>query len=194
MAMQYTCDFCGEPIEDDDTFAEMNVTGDVWESSGSSSRYVYRAWIGHYHTRPGHDSPSCYRRVLDSISAQAGNKARSEASIRKDAEDAWRRLSRDRRESLVFQVLGDRRLVIREITAGMNAELGYPQQEGRHNPRAVCESEVGNLVKRMLREGQLQREAETFNKTHTRYRYSRRRDLDGPIADLERAYNAEGGA
>lgn len=44
----------------------------------------------------------------------------------------------------------------------------------------------------MLRAGQLEREAETFNKTHMRYRYSRKRTLDGPIVELEQAYQ-EGG-
>ena len=105
-----------------------------------------------------------------------------------DAEAAWKRMPRERRETLVLHVLGDDRLVIREITGRMNAELGYPQSEGESRVRALYGSEVTNLVKRLWREGQLEREAETFKVNHTRYRYSRRRGLDGPIADLERAF------
>jgi hypothetical protein len=47
---------------------------------------------------------------------------------------------------------------------------------------------------RLLREGQVERQAERFNKSHTRYRYSCRRALEGPIADLDRAYRDDGEA
>jgi hypothetical protein len=110
---------------------------------------------------------------------------------RGEAEGVWRRVPRDRRDSLVLEVLGDERLIIREITERMNAALGYPESrdaDGYRSPCAVYQCEIQNLVARLLRDGQLEREPETFNKTHMRYRYSRKQALDGPIVDLERAY------
>ncbi len=74
-------------------------------------------------------------------------------------------MPRERRETLVLHVLGDDRLVIREITGRMNAELSYPQSESESRVRALYGSEVTNLVKRLWRESQLEREAETFKST-----------------------------
>jgi ribonuclease D len=105
-----------------------------------------------------------------------------------EATDAWRRTPAAARESLLLRVLGDERLILRQLTSRLNAELGYPTGKGC----SVYENNVRNLATRMLRAGQLEREAETFNKTHTRYRYFRKRTLEGPIIDLERTYQ-EGG-
>jgi hypothetical protein len=78
------------------------------------------------------------------------------------------------------------------MTKRMNRELGFPEPErGTYAPRAVYGNELRALVMRLFRDGQLKREAETFNKTHTRYRYFRRRGLEGPIVDLEQAYHDE---
>jgi hypothetical protein len=97
----------------------------------------------------------------------------------READEAWRRMPAAGRESLLLGVLGAEMLIIRELVSRMNAELGYPSG-GR--ARAVCEGNVRSLVTRMHRAGQLEREAETFNKTHTRYRYFRKHALDAPEA------------
>jgi hypothetical protein len=98
--------------------------------------------------------------------------------------DVWRLMPRARRESLLFTALGDERLTIREIALRMNAQLGYAPED-----RVVPEYETRPLVRRLFRNGHVEREPETFNKTRTRYRYFRKRGLAGPIVDLERAYH-----
>lgn len=118
-----------------------------------------------------------------------------EVTIR-EASEAWRRVRRDERERLVSKVLGEGRLLIRELTERINAALGYPEstdEDGYRSARAVYESEIRNLVVRLVRDGQLEREPEPFE-GKIRYRYSRKRGLDGPIADLERAYRDDGEA
>jgi hypothetical protein len=102
-------------------------------------------------------------------------------------------MQRERRESLLFQVLGDERLILRELTSRLNAELGTPDHEPYSALVAepVYQGNVRSLVMRMFHAGQLERVAESF-KNKTRYRYFRKRGLDGPIVDLERAYH-EGG-
>ncbi len=104
----------------------------------------------------------------------------------REAKDAWRQISAAARESLLLNALGDERLLIREIAARMNAELGFSREKATC---AVSDYEVRPLIKRMLRDGLLERAPETFNKTHTRYRYSRCRGLAGPIVELEQAYH-----
>jgi hypothetical protein len=81
-----------------------------------------------------------------------------------EAQDAWKRIPRERRESLLLHVLGDERLILRELTSRLNAELGSPDRTdavGRTvpgwSPIAVYEGNVRNLVRRMNRAGQLDR-------------------------------------
>jgi hypothetical protein len=105
--------------------------------------------------------------------------AKREEKEWREADEAWRRIPTAARESLLLGVLGAERLIIRELASRMNAELGYPS-EGRG--RAVYEGNIRPLVMWMHRAGQLEREAETFNKTHTRYRYFRKHGLDSPEA------------
>jgi len=95
----------------------------------------------------------------------------------------WRTLPKERREALVLQVLADDGLRLGDLTARINRELvpdgGFP---------AVWESSVRYVVKGMVDAGQLQRTADPMSGGRVRYRYSRKRGLAGPIADLERAY------
>jgi hypothetical protein len=114
---------------------------------------------------------------------------------RDEAEDAWRQLSAPARESLVMRVLGDERLIIPELVSRMNAELGYPDgrdEGGRTTPIAVFVSDVRRVVTRMHRAGHLDRVEEPAPGCRIRHRYFRKRALDGPIVELERAYQ-EGG-
>jgi hypothetical protein len=109
-------------------------------------------------------------------------------------ERVWRNMPRSRRESLVFDVLGDESLIIREIADRVNDELARLNREhGLKQPtgsgRIMYEDGIRPTVMRMLNAGQLERSPETFRKTRTRYRFTRKRGLDGPIVDLERAYH-----
>jgi hypothetical protein len=97
----------------------------------------------------------------------------------------WKQIPAERREAILFQVLGDNALTPREITKAINVELATPGEEDRW--RVVYETAVKSLLNRMMLSGRLTRTPEPF-KGKFRYRYSISRTLDGPIADLERAY------
>lgn len=112
-----------------------------------------------------------------------------------EASNAWDRLPVPARESLLLHMLAGERLIIPELTSRMNAELGYPpgtDERGGASPSAVYGSQVRRLVTRMHRAGQLDRVAEPAPGAKIRHRYFRNRTLDGPIIELEAAYQ-EGG-
>jgi hypothetical protein len=102
----------------------------------------------------------------------------------RECRNAWKRIPAERRESLVLQVLGAERLIIRELASRMNNEMGWAESR----PGNIHESDVRPVVRRMLHADQLERVAEPF-KGSVRYRYFRKQGLDGPIAGLERAYH-----
>jgi hypothetical protein len=188
--MTYLCDWCGEEIGGQRGCASLNANG------LHSDRGLVWAEASHYHAGAFDDGDSCLLQALRLLDAHHATnrpvtpreqRARDLAASR-EADEVWRQTPRERRETLLFQVLGDEALILRELTERMNGELGFPQPPGTRAPRAVYDGSVRSLVQRMLRDGQLERESETFNKTHMRYRYFRRRGLEGPIAGLERAY------
>ena len=184
--MAFHCDWCGELIEDRRGLMALDISG-----RHTDGRYIYVR--RHFHGGSSADDDSCLLRALafdEHRSGDEGGRPRTAKEVQREVKQVWKTTPRERRESLLFQVLGDGRLVIREMTDRMNRELGIPEGE-RYGGRAVYEGEVRSLATRLLRDGQLDREAETFNKTHMRYRYFRRRELEGPIAELEQAYQDE---
>ncbi|MGI8630796.1 MAG: hypothetical protein ACR2LV_11625 [Solirubrobacteraceae bacterium] len=108
------------------------------------------------------------------------NQVQHERKAHYERNDVWKRTPAERRESLLLHVLGDERLIIRQLTSRLNAELGS-------GDAVVYESHVRGLVMRMLAAGQLERVEESF-RNKPRYRYFRKRTLEGPIAGLERAF------
>ena len=96
----------------------------------------------------------------------------------------WKETPEDRRETLVLQALGNEQLTIREVMARVNFELGATDDGSRF----VCEGDVRRVVMRMFDGGQLERAKEVF-RNKPRFRYFRITRLDGPIAELERAYH-----
>lgn len=94
----------------------------------------------------------------------------------------WDRVPRQRRESLIFQVLGDEQLTVRELTERLDPLLA---------PGWIYQSSVASMVRRMFQQGHLDRIVESY-RNKPRYRYFRKAGLDGPIADLERAYHDNG--
>lgn len=119
-----------------------------------------------------------------------GDRQRNEQTARleerRKLERIWDEASVARRESLLFDALRDERLTLRETTARLNVVLKAPDRCS-----IVYQPSVRSLVMRLFREGQLERVAETF-KGKPRFRYFRKRALEGPIVDLERAYHEEG--
>jgi hypothetical protein len=130
--------------------------------------------------------------VTPAPQSERAERDRREMDEIREIQERWKQITADRRESLLLHVLGDERLLIRELTVRLNDQLcpeGGKGPYGKH--RAVYESNVRSLVMRMLQAGQLQRISESF-KNKPRYRYFVKRALDGPIADLEQVYR-EGG-
>jgi hypothetical protein len=99
--------------------------------------------------------------------------------------ERWKQAPWAWRESLLFDVLGLDRMTIGELTERIEWRL---TPVGEEPQVTVYESDVRNLVKRMVARGQLDRAGEPF-RGRLRYRYFRKRALEGPIADLERAYH-----
>jgi hypothetical protein len=89
---------------------------------------------------------------------------------------------RDRRD----RAAGQPTSVELPVWARLDREMGG---DGCNMP--VDLARATSFVMRLYRAGQSTREPETFGKTRTRYRYSVRRELRGPIVDLERAYSDE---
>ena len=88
------------------------------------------------------------------------------------------------RERQVMGALTEHRLTIRELSEHIRET---------HPGIALYDSYIGNIVKRLWKSQELDRQAETFNKSHIRYRYFRRTTLEGPIADLEEVLADTGG-
>jgi hypothetical protein len=82
------------------------------------------------------------------------------------------------------RALGNEQLTIREVMARVNFELGATDDGSRF----VCEGDVRRVVMRMFDGGQLELAKEVF-RNKPRFRYFRITRLDGPIAELERAYH-----
>ena len=114
-----------------------------------------------------------------------GPEWREHEDANREPREAWGRLSAERRESLLLNMLGEERLTLAESASRMDAELGHV--DGK-NWSAVYASDVRNLAMRMVRSGQLERVAEPFQ-GKVRYRYFKA-GLEQP---LERSL-AKGGA
>jgi hypothetical protein len=185
--MAYLCDWCGEEIH---AGSGQRGVASVDSSGQHTDRFSAYARIGHFHAGD-HDEDSCLQRVRDLIRENCAT-SRSETPRerrarqgreRERAAQYWERLSPERREALVLDVVADDALIVREVTGRINAALGVT--------RAAYPTAVAALLKRMVAAGHLVREPETFNKTHMRYRYFRNQTLEGPIAQLERSYHDE---
>jgi hypothetical protein len=60
MSIIYTCNFCGETIDRDQSFVTLNGNGD------RSDGHWRTGYVGHYHTGP---DASCWMRILEVIQA-----------------------------------------------------------------------------------------------------------------------------
>lgn len=97
------------------------------------------------------------------------------------AKAAWARFTLAQRTHLTLELLGDDRLTVRELTERFCTRL----PECR-----LYDSNVRALVGRLFTAGELDRVGERYRKGDSiRYRYFRR-PLSGPIADLDREFDA----
>jgi hypothetical protein len=100
--------------------------------------------------------------------------------------ETWKQMPLYQRERRLLEVLADNRLTIRELRERLNERCGP-------DSLSLDESQARSLVYSMFKSGELDRCGERFARTRTRYRYFRRTDLTGPIAELDRAFEQEGG-
>lgn len=105
--------------------------------------------------------------------------------IRDAARAAWRSVPKPQRECLLLNVLGDDNLTLRELAKRLDTKVRTPECG---DELIVYGDNIRPLVVCLVQAGELERAAEVF-RNKPRYRYSRRRALEGPIIDLERAFN-----
>jgi len=175
-----TCDLCREPIAGDHiNAASVRVI--------AFGRNVQREY---HQGRNG--EPDCIARVLARFlqaerMTEGGAQSQEDQRMR-SLEDQWRMRSFKRqttpreREHLVLGLFGEgARLTRAEARRQLEQEL--PQYD-------VHTSEVAGAMDRLMACGDLGREKEPFHNRY-RWRYFRRAELEGPIADLQRALDED---
>ena len=100
---------------------------------------------------------------------------------------AWRHKPMAYKEGIVIEALGDDQLTIRELTKRVNELVGWTTNT------CLYESNIDSLTRRLMAARQLDRIKVQIGAREI-WHYHRRRDLLGPIADLERAYRDDGEA
>lgn len=188
MAIQYRCDYCGEPIEDDQ---RVRLIANGSTIDGPLFSFAEESVVGLYHG----DERRCWEEVIDRIglvhavssdlgigrqAAECRIEQRAERQQRaarlsekerdhREREQAWRRLDSTARDELLLRTLGGEQLTIREWTARLNHELGSPSREAGWP--TVHESSVAKMAKRLVRDGVVARTPESFM-GKMRYRWS----------------------
>ncbi|MDX6648150.1 MAG: hypothetical protein QOJ97_101 [Solirubrobacteraceae bacterium] len=167
MTKVITCDYCAETIEHDDRQAtlEVHYCADAILTGARSG------WVGHYHTR-------CYNKVEDAIKAV-------HLENRPPPPPPWKERPPVEREHLVLNALGEDRLSLGELVPRVREQAGDDQ---------IWDSYLKTVVNRLIEAGELERVKERRcrgdHPSAFTNRYFRRRDLDGPIADLDRRLSA----
>ncbi|MGN6870288.1 MAG: hypothetical protein ACTHMY_18010 [Solirubrobacteraceae bacterium] len=100
---------------------------------------------------------------------------------RRERKRWWRQRPRAYKEGLIIEAIGDDQLRPDAVVARMEDLLGWTGNSGLW-------SSVDSLLRRLLASGQLDRVKTPVGGREV-WHYFRRRGLDGPIADLERAWN-----
>jgi len=172
MGAHYVCDYCGETIEDREHASVYGIGG--------------RGYFSH---REYHASP-CLGLVNDILENATGTKPVSEKQMwdRDLAEwranqAKWHALSLPQREHLLVELLGDRRMPVAGFVAKVEEAFGKC---------AVSYGDVYPVLRRLRQSGELGGVAEPFRGTRTRTVYFRR-EMAGPIVDLDRAFNEPSG-
>lgn len=102
---------------------------------------------------------------------------------RREVARRWGQLPAEERERLVIEQLGERRLTLAELAGEMRA--AHPDTCGQ-----LYDTTLRPHAQKMIDRGVLAREGEQF-RGKTRYRYFQPVKLEGPIADLDRAFRDE---
>lgn len=115
-------------------------------------------------------------------------KRRPEADEYLEAEKAWHPMPIASKERIVIESLGDDRLPVRELAARVNKTMG-----GKGGP-ALYRAGVELVLRRLVACGEVDRVKARAGRRGVIWHYFRRRELDGPIAELERAFQDDDGA
>jgi hypothetical protein len=194
MSVSITCDWCGELIEGEPHGPGWTRGEAHLEAMGMyDDRGVIHEQIGHFHAGSEFDDDSCLLRALWALAEHHGvrivtrrDRLNQKVHESRERRDAWFKMPWDVRERLLLEALGDKRLTVREIEQGMKA---LPEFGGE-----IYTNDVRALAERMISSGRLDRVNDPFrNKPRWRY-FLLTPSLDGPIADLERAYHDDGEA
>jgi hypothetical protein len=126
------------------------------------------------------------RPTLSSTTAQRPLAHDSDAHSYRERRAAWRRLPIPARGRLIVELLGEDVLTCREIARRVDAQYGADYN--------VYTSTVQAELYRLMQAGEVRRRP-GYGGRQNPHRYFRNRDLEGPIADLERTYRdaADGG-
>ncbi|HEX2161683.1 MAG TPA: hypothetical protein VHF88_07665 [Thermoleophilaceae bacterium] len=135
-----------------------------------------------------HDLGTCERTAYKSLKRYI---ARHEAEADEPEDDdgwaverarrkAWDRWPMERKRAVVLELLGDKRLTGKELAQRFRQAVAADFD--------VYEDQVLYIVKKMLG-ADLDRELEQWG-SRGRYRYFRKRGLEGPIAELQRQFDA----
>lgn len=161
MSTTYVCDYCGDIIAEERERAAVHAIG--WAS------------LGDYHRSP------CLGFVKQAVEDACGSPVGrvTPEEQRRSEDDRWRwweRQPRHIRHRLVLEALGERALTARQVAERIERE---------HPEGALYANQMTYVLKQLLEAGEVQREPEQFQKK-LRYRWSRKTDLTGPIAGLQR--------
>lgn len=156
-------------LTEDARSALYNLLRDTEPGTGGSLHIAYRALKAMVEEQTkaeeepeSHDSMADFRRECRERSA------------------AWKEIGHADRARLIFEVIGDGRSTVTEVTAMLEERLG--------DGVAVYQGTTRQVLMRLLSEGELDREPEHFQ-GKIRYRFFRNTNLAGPIADLERTFH-----
>jgi hypothetical protein len=179
MGATYVCDLCGKPIEDQRDRATVSALGDP-----------------RFKRREVH-VPACLEvldRIVEEVCNLRGvtwNMPEQEPTARDDLREQhrevherwarWHDLDVAAKERIIIEALGDDSYPVSALAAKIGKQLDA----------SVHYSGAYPILERLREAGEVQREAEPWRTTRTRWRYSRRRGMSGPIADLERAFNSD---
>jgi hypothetical protein len=177
MTLTVTCDWCLEPIEADGySLTQLDRLGLNDEDRGSvvleghfpGSRNSKDFGDFHY--------PDCFHAALRLI------RDRHRSGVRSDSPNhrrEWREVNRAERHRLALDALGDGRLTAAQVFERVAAKLGEDARFYRSN--------IDPVLRDLLEAGEVDREREPRGK-RMMWVYSARRELDGEIAELDRAF------
>lgn len=168
MSVQIVCDYCGEHIYRGKPYRVVRV-----EPYDSRAQRTMRDRTAHYHDEP------CWERIESAVRG-----VREDDDGAAESGDRWTDKPVSVRERIVLETIGDGRLTNRGIWEAVREA---------HPAVHLFKSDIAPVTRRLVAADEIVCEREPWN-GRTRNRYHRRTNLDGPIADLDRAFRDGSGS